>query len=76
MQDRKMQERKLTGWWKVIDLENDGPKSVDGKCTIWKMTVLCVLEFDGLENAGLEIDRLTFRMTCVVAELNAAQTNG
>jgi len=31
--------------------------AVDRKCTTWKMTELCGLEFDGLENAELEVDR-------------------
>ena len=44
------------------------------------MTELCELEFDGLENAGLEIDRpsqdISRDINVVAAELNAAQTIG
>ena len=41
MQDRKMQD------WKMADHIVG-----DEKCQIWKMANLCLLEFEGLENAG------------------------
>jgi len=43
MQDRKMQD------WKMAD-----HIAGDEKCQIWKMANLCLLEFEGLENAGPE----------------------